>query len=341
MQPGTLVRHVRISRMLIPALLWFFRRPNIWVRIGAFNLSLAIVMGAFYGIAFRSFLLSAVTGERTAAATTLRILKGFVFLILGTLYAIVAWPMVMWDHPARILAAVTVVLPPLIAGIRHSKGWEFALPRSVRTLLSAFFILVLFAAALATLLRAGFITLKADRVPLILDVTGETRTESVPAPTVSGSEGERQVTVHHMILWLWDGSPGPDVWVEGDRVAFAGRAILFSRTLNVLGVPNLYEFRAIRSEAASGNGHVFSMPFPHTGPLVVRPWWHSIQTSILDAWLAAINNRALCGIRSVENSSPYYPLVGPGGEPVHKKYLLDLTLDGIPTSRGSSPLENR
>jgi hypothetical protein len=331
--------------MLIPAFLWVFRRPNIWVRIGAFNLSLAIVMGAFYGIAFRSFLLLAVAKDRTAASTTGRILKGVVFLVLGTLYAVVAWPMIAWDHPARVLAAVTVVLPPLMAGIRHAKGWGLGFPKVVRTLVSSFLILVLFAAALATLLRAGFITLKADRVPLVLDVTGETRAESIPAVAGSGTAVNRRVTAHHIILWLWDGSRGPDVWVYGDRVAFVGRAILFSRPLNILGVPNLYEFREIRNGAASGGGTgnhpAFSMPFPHPGPLAVRPWWRSIQLSILNAWQAAIDSHSLCGIRSVENSSPYYPLVGPGGEPVRKRYLLDLTLDGIPTSRGSSPLESR
>lgn len=329
--------------MLVPAFWWGSGPPNIWVRIGAFNLAMAIVLGGFVGLALRSFLLAAVAREESAAVNALRALKGVLFLALGAIYAILASPMLVWDHPARVLAAVTVILPPLVAGIRHAKGWSPGVPRVVKVLVSVFLTLVLFGLAIATLMRAGFITLKADRVPLVLEVTGETRAESNPAAPGDQSEGRRQPTAHHVILWLPDGTPGADVWVTGDRVGFTGRAVLFSRRLNALGVPNLYEFREIRGEAsgAGGNGHhpLFSMPFPLTGPLAVPAWWQAIQIRILNGWQAAISGHSLWGIRKVENSSPFYPLVEPGGELVRRRFLLDLTLDGIATSRGSSPLE--
>src|SRR5512143_3801358 len=96
--------------------------PNIWIRIGAFNLALAITAGAFVGIGLRALLLAWMDRSSGARATALRILKGFVFLALGAYYLYVAWPMIIWDRPARILFMLTALAPPIVAVIRYSKG---------------------------------------------------------------------------------------------------------------------------------------------------------------------------------------------------------------------------
>lgn len=325
------------------AILCVHEPPNFWVRLGAFNLALAIILGALFGIALRSVLLLALDRNSSRGIAALRILKGGAFMLLGWLYALVAWPMLAWDRPARALAAITIVLPPVVAGIRHATGRDSRMPKAVSGIVSAFLMVVLLLAAMVTLLRSGFITLKSDRVPLMIEVTGETRTEPVNPAPADGAARSGQETAHRVILWLQDGTRGADAWVTGDRVALNGRAVLFSKRLNKIGVPNLYEFVNIHnglagSEAGSPS---FSMPFPHSGPLAIRPGWRSIQERILDTWQATTANGSLWALRTVNNQSPYYPLAGPDGQPVAKRFLLDLTLEGTPTSRGSSPLESR
>lgn len=325
------------------ALFWVHQPPNFWVRIGAFNLALAIILGAFFGIALRSVLLLAVDRNALLGVTALRILKGGAFMALGWLYALVAWPMLAWDRPARALAAITIVLPPVVAGIRHGRGRASRLPKAVRDIVSASLMVVLLVAAMVTLLRSGFITLKSDRVPLMIEVTGETRTVSVNPASANGPGRPRQETAHRVILWLHDGTRGAEVWVSGDRVALDGRAVLFSEGLNKIGVPNLYEFVNIHNgpPGSEVGGPSFSIPFPHSGPLAIRPGWRSIQERILTTWQGTTANGSLWALRMVNNQSPYYPLVGPDGQPVVRRFLLDLTLVGVPTSRGSSPLEGR
>jgi hypothetical protein len=244
----------------------------------------------------------------------------------------------VWDRPARFLAALTIILPPLVTVILRSKGMATAAPKLGARFLSAFLVAVLLVAAVLTLLRAGFITLAGDRVPLLLEVTGQTSGRPSGA---SSSTVLRIAAVHHVILWLPSGEPVADPWIEGDRVSFGGRAVIFSHQLNALGFPNLYQFLTVRAAGAGGGSlNEFWAALPHTGPLAVNPLWRPIQAVILRLWPRAPEGAStLLGVRIFENQSPYYPLTGPDGQPLKARYLLDLTLEGVPTSRGSSPLE--
>jgi hypothetical protein len=319
--------------------------PNFWVRIGAFNLSLAIVCGAFFGISLRSFVLFVLERERSSKERVLRFLKGTVFMVLGGLYAHATWPMLAWDRPARALAVLTLVMPPVVAAIRHARGHEARLPRAIRRAVAWILIFVLLIAAVDTLLRSGMITLKTDRVTMMLQLTGEIRDQNLSSTGASGPVEDRLIKAHRVILWLSDGTQGADVWVRGDRVAFQGRAILFSKGLNKMGVPNLYQFETIQSSVSESEGSpesgTSSTPFPYVGSLAVRSWWRPIQAWIFDHWPRGEPDNSLLGIQIVRNRSPDYPLVGAGGAPIERRFLLDLTLEGVPTSRGSSPLEGR
>ncbi len=320
-------------------MLWQAHKPpNFWLKIGAFNLAMAIVAGAFFGIGLRVLVLAAFDWKRDRRRAVLRLAKGEVFLLLGAFYTVFAWPMLVWDHPARFLAAITILLPPLVTVIRCSKGLTAAAPKLGARLLSAFLVAVLLVAAVLTLLRAGFITLAADRVPLLLEVTGETAGRPLGTATPSAL---RVAAVHHVILWLPSGAPVADLWIEGDRVSFGGRAVLFSHQLNALGFPNLYQFLTVRAAGARGGSvNEFWASLPHTGPLAVNPLWRPIQAAILSLWPRAPEGAStLLGVRIRQNQSPYYPLTGPDGQPLKARFLLDLTLEGVPTSRGSSPLE--
>jgi hypothetical protein len=298
--------------------------PNFWLQIGAFNLAMAIVAGAFFGIGLRALLLAAMEGKGRRAFAQGQVVQGVVFLALGGLYLQVAWPMLAWDRRARFLAAIAVLLPPLVAIVRRAKGWAPAPRKPAGRVLTGLLTFVLFVAAALTLLRAGFITLAGDRVAMVLEVTGETR----------GG------VVHHVILWLPDGAKAADIWMEGNQVAFAGRAVIFSHRLNAMGFPNLYQFLNIRARGSASGWSVFSWPMPHEGPLRIHRWWIPLQALILAAWpRAPEGGDSFLGMRIIQNQSPFYPLTGQEGDPLRRRYLLDLTLDGIPTSRGSSPLE--
>ena len=316
--------------------------PNFWVRIGAFNLSLAIILGAFFGLSLRSYLLFAVDRECRMGEPLWRFAKGTILLGLGVLYANVAWPMLAWDRPARALAVITVVLPVLVAGFRHARGLRPGISPGLAKAISALLTCILLAATILTMLRSGLIALKTDRVTMILQVTGETRDEDVSLLPESSSTRTKFAKSYRVILWLSDGTKGADVWIPGDAVAFRGRAILFSKRLNKMGFPNLYQFESVEGVVStSGNSSsspVFAMPFPHTDSLAIRSWWWPIQNAIYNSWPRGSPEDSLLAIDVQTNRSDSYPLLNPDGTPVKERYLFDLTLDGRPTSRGSSPL---
>jgi hypothetical protein len=322
---------------------WVHEPPSLWMRIGGFNLVMAMALGLFFGLGLRHPLCFFCGLYRRGDGGVRSILEGGTFLALGVFYGLFAWPMLVWDRPARALAAMAIVLLPLAAILRGKKnpnsghsGWGSRLAFSA-------FVVLLTATSLLTLLRTGFITLKGDRVPLLLDVTGETRLETVPTEAFGRPGDDERVTAHRVIIWLPNGEPAIDVWVYGDKVAVEGRAVLFSSRLNALAVPNLYELLSLHNGAHEAGGATdlpfFSVPFPQTGSLAVHPWWRPFQMGILAAWRSAFMKDSLWAILFVDNESPYYPLVGPERKPLKQTFLLDLTLDGIPTSRGSSPFE--
>ncbi len=315
------------------------------MRIGGFNLVIALILGLFLGLGLRSFTRWAFNPRAGADTVWRRIVVGDVFLALGAFYGLFAWPMLIWDRPARALAAAAIVLPPLAAVPRGKKNRESGTRGPGARVASSSFVVVVVAAAILTLLRTGFITLKGDRVPLLLDVTGESRPETLPGASSGGAQHPEQVTAHRVVIWLPNGEPATDVWAYGSEVAIEGRALLFSSRLNALAVPNLYELLSIHNGAreAGGPGNLpyFTAPLPHAGSLAVHPWWRPIQSGILEAWENAFAEDSIWAIHFVHNHSPYYPLVGPDGQPLKRRFLLDLTLSGVPTSRGSSPLERR
>lgn len=326
---------------MIPAL-WLEQSPiHWWQRLVAFNLVTALVLGCLLAVSFRALALIPAEGQRGRASAVRRAGIGILFLILGALYAMIAWPMIVWNHPARILTVGTAVLVPVVSAARRKRnpGGPFPRPRPV---LGILFITVLLFLVAATLLRAGLVTLKGHRVVQLVEVTGETRPETVPVPGDPG--GTEQVAAHHVILVLTDGSVGADVWVYGTRVAFTGRAFLVSKAFNRMDIPNLYEFLAIHNGARDSEGGgaapYFSVPFPDGGSLSLRSWWRGARNALLDAWVSLGKHSGLLGLRMVYNQSPYYPLADAQGKPLKKDYLLDLMLDGVPSSRGSSPLEH-
>ncbi len=321
---------------------YFHKPPSFWLRIGGFNLVLALVLGLFLGLAMRHYAVFLFEKLRGRHGNVRDLIIADIFLIPGIFYALFAWPMLIWDRPARALAAGAIVLVPLVAVLRREKASQ-PLPRlgAGRGLYPAFCVL-LFLTAVFTLMRSGYIALKGDRVPLILDVTGETRVETLPQAPPGAAASPATLTTHHVIIWLPDGEAALDVWAYGDKIAMNGRALIFSHALNRLGVANLYQLLSVDNGAKGGDGPgFFFAPFPDRGPLHVHPWWRPIEDALWRAWEGAFGQDSRLGVRAVDNRSPDYPLVDAEGRPLKRRYLLDLTLEGVATSRGPSPLERR
>ncbi len=313
--------------------------PNFWIRIGAFNLAIALTAGALVGIGLRTLLLAWMDRESGSRRCGLRLINGLLFLALSAYYTYVAWPMVVWDRLARIAFMLTALAPSIVAGVRFAKGGLRDPPRLYARILAGVFGIVLLATAALTLLRAGFITLKGDRVAMLLAVTGETRV-AMPKPVPGTESWVKPVTLHHVVLFLQEGPPAADLWIPGACVAFMGRAIIFSHQLNAIGFPNLYELQKVTNCVDKG-GAAYSADLPHVGPLAVNSGWTPFRNLILAAWPRADQkDLPWWGIRILENQSSEYPMVVPDA-PLKQDFLFDITLDGIPTSRFTSPLEKK
>jgi len=187
------------------------------------------------------------------------------------------------------------------------------------------------------LLRAGMVALTGDRVTLIVDVTGETRTEPAPFDDRPGT------ALSHLVIWLPSGARLGDFWLPGDRMRVNGRIYRLSPSLNGMGLPNLYQFLSVASFAAgpgSAEEHaIVDLPFPSDGPLGVDSRWRKIQAAILSGWENGSTDGSFLALRTVPNASSFYPLVDGQGRAIRKTFLLVLPPSGNATSRGSSPLE--
>ena len=264
---------------------------------------------------------------------------------MSWLYFLFVTPLLDWDRPARALASVAVVGILGWVIIRYIRG-RITQPLGY---LAGFAYLALYivlvGVATLSLIHTGYLALTGDRVTLLVDVTGETRKAGEFRTTSKGKPGTDSMIAHHVIIWLPYGQKAADLWMEGDEISVQGKAIHFSPTLNALGIPQLYSLVSARNGflrpqrqnalppqtvAVSGNG-----------PLTVHRWWQPIQIRILSIWAGHLGSNSWYSIKMVDNESPYYPLVEKDGKPVRENFLLVLNTDGIATSRGSSPLEDK
>ena len=309
------------------------------LQIFLLNLSLAVTLGLFAGMALRSLVLAAVDRARPAVVTAFRALAATVFLGFGIFDFLFSKNMLVWDRPSRAVWTACAIALPMLAFGRQKKG--SAKPPATRHALYVGGALVaLCTFSVLTLLRAGTVALTGDRVTLTVDVTGETRVEEEPVP---GKPATAKVTLFHVVIWLPTGMPLADLWLPGDRMRVKGRIYRLSPALNELGFPNLYEFFSVRNDTVNTNRDsevvMEEFLFAEKGPLAVHPWWRPIQASILAHWEAATAEDSFFALRAVTNASPDYPLEDGKGHPIRKTFLLVLPPSGHATSRGSSPLE--
>jgi len=274
----------------------------------------------------------------------LRFLAATTFLVLGWLYFLFVNPLLIWDRPARAVAIITFVGAPLWTMVRHTRGLAIK-PRGVaaRLVYAALFAVLMFTAIL-TIIRTGYIALTGDRVTLIVDITGETRNQTVTGTSPGDAAGGKSLVAHHISFWLPTGEMAADMWMYGDEMAVHGKAIRFSRFLNGIGIPNLYALQFAHNGYLSPERQNAyppeAIPFPGTGPLEVHPWWRPVQERLLNLWANLSASGSWWGIQMADDESAYYPLIDSDGKPIQKTFLLVLKPTAVATSRGSSPLED-
>ena len=309
--------------------------------MGAYHELLAFILALFFALSVRSFILLFIQSSRGASAILFRFLAGTALLVLGWLYFLFASPLLIWDRPARAVAIITFVAVPLWTVIRHARGWGKKPDGVLAKLVKAALFAVLIITATSTIIRTGYIAVTGDRVTLLVDVTGETRNQTVPGRTA----GEGTLVAHRIIFWLPTGEKAADMWLYGDEMAVHGKTIRFSHALNAMDIPNLYALQyAHNGYLSTERQNAYpqeAIPFPGTGELAVHRWWRPVQERLLNLWANLSSSGSWWAIQMGDNESPYYPLIDPDGKPVHKYFLLVLQPEAVAISRGSSPLENR
>jgi len=309
--------------------------------VGVYHELLAFILALLFAFSVRSFILLFVQSNRRASAILFRFLAGAALLILGWLYFLFASPLLIWDRPARAVAIITFVGVPLWTVIRHARGWAKKPAGVLAKLVNiALFVVLIFAATL-TIIRTGYIAVTGDRVTLLVDVTGETRNQTIQGTTA----GEESVAAHRIIFWLPTGEKAADMWVSGDEMAVHGKAIRLPRVLNAIGIPNLYALQYAHNGYLSPERQNAypqeAIPFPGTGELAVHRWWRPVQERLLNLWANLAAPGSWWAIQIADDESPYYPLIDPDGNAVHKNFLLILQPTAVAISRGSSPLEDK
>lgn len=300
------------------------------VRIAWGNLLMGLVLALLFALGMRSLLLLFVDKGHGSRVIILRTAAAVTFLAVGWLYALFGAPMMVWERLPRAVAATSGVGLLLAAAARRIKRPPTIAPSPKTALATGSALVVLVFLSALTLLQTGFVALIGDRVPFLVEVTGEARMTH-PNEPMRGQTPANSVMTHHVLIWHPRGIPVADVWLCGERFAVRGRALRLKRW----GLPNFYRFDEIGvgPPGEAGACPHQEIPFPNSGPLAIHPWWRPVDERLLRIFL----DRAPL---MVSSDSPYYPLVEASGKHLRQTFLLDLTPSGMATSRGSSPFES-
>ena len=291
------------------------------------------VLAAFFSLALRALVLLVVDRRRSLGVSLLRVCAAGLFLTVGLLYAWFSAALVVWDRPAVGVAILTALLVLSGVAIRRAMGWAERRPGAARLLGQLVLLLALLLVASLTLMRAGFLALSEDRPVLLVDVTGETNTQTVRwAPPDQPAREEPQRT-HRVVFRTPDGIPVAEAWLYGDQVGVKGRVLRLSPLLNAAGVPNLFELLFAHNGYETAERHAtqphVAVPLPPGGPLAVHPWWRRVQSWLLEQWEQGTAADSSWAVRSATIESTYFPLVDAVGQPVRATFRLVLTPGGL------------
>jgi hypothetical protein len=299
------------------------------------SVTAAVILAALLAFAARALVLAVLDRPQPLSLAAFRILAAAGWCGLGVLYALFGAHIVVWTPEAAVVAAAitTGVLAPL--AFRRG-GARVRVPHPTAALAQICLALVLLLGAALTLMGAGFLALTVDRPVLLVEVTGETATETVRWAPPNQPVREERLRTHRVVFRDPEGAPVAEAWLYGDEVAVKGRVLRLAPILSAAGLPNLFELSFAHNgyrtlERHSSYPHV-AVPLPRLGPLAVHPWWRPIQGRLLSGWERMSPEGKPWAIRSLTVESTYFPLVDPVGTPLRHTYRLVLTPGGLSAS---------
>jgi hypothetical protein len=294
----------------------------------------AVVLAALLAFAVRALVLVALDRPRRGGVG-LRALAALWWLGLAVLYALFSAHIVVWNTRAVFgaIVATIVVLGPLLF---RTPGGRRSGPHPTVALARMSVVLILLLAAALTLMGAGFLALTVDRPVLLVDVTGETGSQTVRWAPPDQPSREQALRTHRVVFRSADGEPVAEAWLYGDEVAVKGRVLRLAPILSAAGLPNLFELSFAHNGYTTADRHGSyphaAVPLPRAGPLAVHPWWRPIQARLLDGWERLSAEGRPWAIRSLTVESTYFPLVDHAGNPLRHTYRLVLTPGGLSSS---------
>jgi hypothetical protein len=301
-----------------------------------YNPLTAFVLAAFWALASRAAILLTLGRKRGAVVVLPQLLVASCFVALGGLYGLFTAHMLVWNLAAVTAVVLAVVLAGLSLALERRRGRERRLPSPTALLARAVVVLALLLLASLTLMRAGFVALTEDRSVLLVEVTGEIRTQRVRWAAPGRPVEERDLVAHRVVFKAADAVVLSEAWVYGDQVALKGRVLRLSPLLNAAGVPNLFEIQFAHNGYLTLERHNTqpheAFPLPRLGPLAVHPWWSPLQRRLLEAWESGTTEGSSWGVKSVTTESTFFPLVGTLGNPITQTHRLVLTPGGLSSS---------
>jgi hypothetical protein len=299
------------------------------------TLVIAAVLGALCGRSLRALFLAIVERQRGPLLIALRASAAVAFFALAVIYGLLAAAMMDWSGAALLFAgigAAAMLLPVAIfQGFLH-RPLRLS-PTSL--LLRSTIVLLLLLLSTLTLMRSGFLALTTDKPILRIELTGETRPQTVRFAPPDQPMREESLRAHRILLRAVE-PPGEiiaETWLYGDQVAVKGRVLRLSPILNVAGIANLFELSFLHNGYFTAERHSL---YPHTaqpikplGPLAVHPRFRPVRDFLLSRWERRDAAKKPLGVRAATTESTYFPLVDAQGKPLQHTFELVLTPGGL------------
>jgi hypothetical protein len=311
--------------------------PILATLANAQSLIIAAVFGAFLGRSVRALILAFAERERGYLLLGGRLLSAVALGTLAVLYGLLTAAMMDWSVDALLVAGLAGA--SMLVGVAVFQLWRRRPLRlsPTATLLRVTLVLALLLLGTLTLLRSGFLALTTDRPIAHIEVTGETRPQTVRWAAPDQPMQEQKLVAHRILLR--SAAPPREIiaesWLYGDQVAVKGRVLRLSPILNVVGIANLFELQFLHNGYFTAERH---NQFPHQalplqplGPLAVHPRWRPLRDFLLARWERStkdVSTRDLA-VRAATTESTYFPLIDSQGKPVQHTFQLVLTPGGL------------
>jgi hypothetical protein len=292
----------------------------------------AVVLGLLAGSGLRLLLLLSLDNRQSRPRAALRVLValGYAGLLLG--YFSLVGPMLQWDLRSLTLASAAVLLQ--VSGLLLWRVVRGVVPQPslLSFLLRTILVLLVLLLALVSVMRAGFLHLTTDRPILLLELSGETRPQTVRWAAPDQPIQQQTLRAHHIRFLTPDGALFSEEWLYGDQVAVKGRSLRFHPLLQAAGVTNLFDLQFVHNgyftvERHNTNPHV-ARPLAPIGSLRAPPPLVPLRDGLL-RWLAMRPEDSRWAVRTVTSESTYFPLVDSQGQPLRHTFQLVLTPGGL------------